>query len=50
MTQRELAEALDLNKNTVARAERNEIPTPRVTELATKYLLIMQTEKRRIKK
>ena len=45
MTQRELGEALDLNKNTVARAERDEIPTPRVTELAVKYLLIMETKK-----
>ena len=50
MTQRELAEALGLNKNTVARAERNEIPIPRVTELATKYLLLMQTKKGREKK
>ena len=45
MTQRELGEALDLNKNTVARAERDEIPIPRVTELAVKYLLIMETKK-----
>jgi len=45
MTQRELGEALDLNKNTVARAERDEIPIPRVTELAVKYLLSMKTKK-----
>ena len=45
MTQRELGEALDLNKNTVARAERDEIPIPRVTELAVKYLLIMESKK-----
>ena len=45
MTQRELGEALDLNKNTVARAERDEIPIPRVTEFAVKYLLIMKTKK-----
>jgi len=45
MTQRELGEALDLNKNTVARAERDELPIPRVTELAVKYLLIMKTKK-----
>ena len=50
MTQRELAEALDLNKNTVARAERDEIPVPRVTELAVKYLLIMESKKRGKKK
>ena len=47
MTQRELAEALGLNKNTVARAERDEIPIPRTTELATRYLSLMQTKKRR---
>jgi len=45
MTRRELGEALDLNKNTVARAERDELPIPRVTELAVKYLLIMKTKK-----
>ncbi|MGH7774320.1 MAG: helix-turn-helix domain-containing protein [Candidatus Binatia bacterium] len=45
MTQRELGEALDLNKNTVARAERDEIPIPRTTELAVKYLLIMESKK-----
>jgi DNA-binding XRE family transcriptional regulator len=50
MTQRELAEALDLNKNTVARAERDEIPIPRTTELAVKYLLLMETKKERKKK
>jgi DNA-binding XRE family transcriptional regulator len=50
MTQRELAEALDLNKNTVARAERDEIPIPRVTELAIKYLVVMQSKKRGKKK
>lgn len=50
MTQRELAEALDLNKNTVARAERDEIPIPRVTELAVKYLLIMESNKEGKKK
>lgn len=45
MTRRELGEALDLNKNTVARAERDELPIPRVTELAVKYLIIMKTKK-----
>jgi transcriptional regulator with XRE-family HTH domain len=49
MTQRELAEALDLNKNTVARAERDEIPIPRVTELAIKFLLVMESKKRGMK-
>ena len=46
MTQRELAEALDLNKNTVARAERDEIPIPRVTDLAIKFLLVVESKKR----
>jgi transcriptional regulator with XRE-family HTH domain len=46
MTQRELAEALGLNKNTVARAERDEIPIPRTNELAVKYLLGVETKKR----
>lgn len=50
MTQRELAEALGLNKNTVARAERDEIPIPRITELATRYLSLMQTKKGRTRK
>jgi len=45
MTQKGLGEALDLDKNTVARAERDEIPIPRVTELAVKYLLLMKSKK-----
>ena len=45
MTQRELGGALDLDGNTVARAERDEIPIPRTTELAVRYLLVMQTKK-----
>jgi transcriptional regulator with XRE-family HTH domain len=45
MTQKELGEALDLDKNTVARAERDEIPIPRTTELAVKYLLLVETKK-----
>jgi len=46
-TQRELAEALGLNKNTVARAERDEILIQRTTELAVAYLLLMETNKKR---
>lgn len=46
MTQRELAEALDLDKNTVARAERDEIPIQRVTELAVRYLLLVEKQRR----
>jgi transcriptional regulator with XRE-family HTH domain len=50
MTQRELAEALDLSKNTVARAERDEIPIHKVTELAIKYLTVMESKKKGKKK
>ena len=46
MSQRELAEALDLNKNTVARAERDEIPIPKVTELAARFLLVLESKKK----
>ena len=49
-TQRELAEALGLNKNTVARAERDEIPIQRTTELAVTYLLRMETNRKRGRK
>jgi len=42
MTQKELGEALDLAKNTVARAERGEIPIHRTTELAIRFLLLMR--------
>jgi transcriptional regulator with XRE-family HTH domain len=45
MTQRELAEALDLNKNTVARAERDEIPIPKTTAMAIQLLLLMEKTK-----
>ena len=50
MTQRELGEALDLDKNTVARAERDELPIQRTTELAVKYLRQVRKTKRRAKK
>ena len=50
MTQRELGEALDLDKNTVARAERDELTIQRTTELAVKYLLQVRKTKRRAKK
>ena len=50
MTQVELGMALDLDSNTIARAERDEIPIPRVTELAVKYLLVMKNKKRSSKK
>lgn len=46
MTQFELAEALGLHKNTIARAERDELVILKTTELAVKYLLVMETKKR----
>jgi hypothetical protein len=47
MTQKELGEALDVHWNSVARMERNEFPVIRTTELAVKYLLVMQSKRRR---
>jgi len=46
MTQRELGEALDLAKDTVARMERDELPIQRVTEFAVRYLLLMEKQRR----
>jgi DNA-binding XRE family transcriptional regulator len=48
MTQKELGEALGVHWNSVARMERDEFPIIRTTELAIKFLLI--TEKQRRKK
>jgi len=45
MTQKELGEALGVHKNSVARMERGEFSIIRTTELAVKYLLIMETKK-----
>ena len=45
MTQKELGEALGIHKNSVARMERGEFPIIRTTELAVKYLLIMESKK-----
>jgi len=50
MTQLELAEALEMHKNTIARAERGELAILKTTELAVKYLLVMKTKKRGSKK
>jgi len=49
MTQAELAEALELHRNTVARAERGELAILKTTELAVRYLLVMESKKRRRK-
>ncbi len=47
MTQAALAEALGMQRNSVARMERGEQPIMRTTELAVKYLLsIMRKPKR----
>ncbi len=47
LTQLELARALDIAKNTVARQERAELGISTVAELAVKYLLVMESKKRR---
>jgi len=49
-TQKELGEALGIHWNSVARMERDEFPIIRTTELAVKYLLIMESKKRGKKK
>lgn len=46
MTQKELAEALGVHWNSVARMERDEFPIIRTTELAVKYLLAVKSKKR----
>jgi len=46
MTQKELGEALGVHWNSVARMERGEFPIIRTTELAVKYLLVMESKKR----
>lgn len=45
MTQKELGEALSVHWNSVARMERDEFPIIRTTDLAVKYLLVMQSKK-----
>jgi DNA-binding XRE family transcriptional regulator len=50
MTQKELGEALGVHWNSVARMERDEFPIIRTTELAVKYLLVMESQKRGKKK
>lgn len=45
MTQKQLGEALDIHKNSVARMERGEFRIIRTTELSVKYLLLMETKK-----
>jgi DNA-binding XRE family transcriptional regulator len=52
MTQKELGEALGVHRNSVARmeADYDDMPITRTTELAVKYLLIVNKRKRRKKK
>jgi len=45
MTQNELAQTLGVHGNTIARAERGELPVLKTTELAVKYLLVMKSKK-----
>lgn len=44
MTQKKLGEELGVHWNSVARMERDEFPIIRTTELAVKYLLVMQSK------
>ncbi len=46
LTQKELGDALGVHWNSVARMERDEFPIIRTTELAVKYLLIVESKKR----
>jgi len=45
MTQTELAHALGMQKNSIARMERDESPIMKTTELAVKYLLVMKSKR-----
>ena len=40
LTKRDIALALELHKNTVARMERGELPIMKTTELAVRFLLV----------
>lgn len=46
MTQAEVAEALGLHENTIARIERGELPVVKTTELAVKYLTLVSKKQR----
>lgn len=50
MTQKEFGEALGVHWNSVARMERNEFTIIRTTELAVKFLLLMEAKKEGKKK
>jgi len=44
MTQVELAQALGVQRNSVARMEREERPIVKTTELAVRYLFVMKSK------
>ena len=44
MTQAKLADALGMQKNSVARMEREERPIVKTTELAVRYLFVMKSK------
>lgn len=50
MTQAELAEAIGMQRNSVARMERGDQPVMRTTELAIKFLLVTESKKRGARK
>jgi len=50
MTQRELAEALGMQTNSITRMEMGIQPIMRTTELSVKYLLLTMSKKRKGKK
>jgi len=45
LTQKELAEAIGMQKNSVARMERDERPILKTTEMTVRYLLVMKSKK-----
>ena len=45
-TQRELGEAIGLHWNSIARMEREELPIMKQTELAVRYLLLVNEGKK----
>lgn len=47
MTQAKLAEAIGIQRNSIARMERSERPVMRTTELAIKYLLLTMKKSKR---
>ncbi len=46
MIQAELAQAIGMQNNSVARMERGERPIMKTTEMAVRYLLVMKSKKR----